>query len=53
MPAPKSRPRNISDEEWEALLAERKTPEKGKGTPKNIIRRPIKEPQMKRVKGDS
>ena len=52
LPKP-SRPRNISDEEWEALLAEKKAPATGRGEPMNIRRRPVKLPPMQRVKGDS
>lgn len=50
MPNPKSRPRNISDEDWDALLAEKKAPVKGRGEPMNVLRRPMKLPPMERIK---
>ena len=40
----------LGDEEWQELLAERAAPMKGRGTPANIIRNPIKEPSMVRIK---
>lgn len=42
--------RRVSDDEWDELLAERKTPAAGKGTPMNIIRRPVPLPSMVSIK---
>jgi hypothetical protein len=37
----------VTDEdEWAALLAERKTPAGGRGVPINLIRRPVQLPPM-------
>jgi hypothetical protein len=38
--------RRVSDDEWEELLAERKAPSNGRGTPQNIIRRPVQLPPV-------
>lgn len=38
------------EDAFHALLAERRTPAEGKGTPANIIRRPLQLPPMERIK---
>jgi hypothetical protein len=42
--------RRVGDEEWEQLLAGRKAPANGRGTPMNIIRRPVDLPPMVPIK---
>lgn len=44
-----TRPRRLEEDEWEKLLAEKKIPAGGRGTPLNIIRRPIDLPPMERI----
>jgi hypothetical protein len=41
--------RRVSDQEWEALLAEKKVPTDGRRVPSNILKRPIQLPPMERV----
>jgi hypothetical protein len=50
-----SRPRERAaaereEEDFQALLAERKGPADGRGTPMNIIRRPVDLPPMRPIK---
>lgn len=42
--------RRMSDDEWDELLAEKKVPAQGRGTPKNLIRRPPQLPPMRNIK---
>jgi hypothetical protein len=43
-------PVRAEEEAWKELLAERKAPSDGRGTPMNIIRRPLELPAMERIK---
>jgi hypothetical protein len=40
------RRRRVSDDEWDELLAERRAPAAGRGTPMNILRRPVQLPPV-------
>lgn len=44
-----SRPRRMGEDEWEALLAEKKVPSDGRKVPANVFRKPIALPPMERV----
>lgn len=46
---PTSRPRRMQEDEWEALLAEKKVPSDGRKVPHNVLCRPIVLPPMERV----
>lgn len=47
---PTRRPVRAEEEAWKELLAERKAPAEGRGTPKNIMRRPVNLPPMVNIK---
>jgi len=46
---PKQSKREISEAEWEALVAEKKVPTDGRRVPSNVMRKPIQLPYMERV----
>lgn len=50
--APTERPVRVEEEEWKELMGERRAPADGRGTPVNIIRRPLDLPPMEPIKDD-
>jgi hypothetical protein len=48
---PRHRPIREEETAWKDLLAEKKAPADGRGTPMNIIRHPLELPPMEPIKG--